>query len=87
MEEQHASRRAVLHRDACVDGAISGLGGYARKIRMMKGLTMKKLLAAILATAITAMLGGCVVYPDGPGHPGGGYGKSCPPGQAKKGNC
>ena len=54
------------------------------KIKTMKGLTMMKLLAAILATA---MLGGCVVYPDGPGHPGGGYGKACPPGQAKKGNC
>jgi hypothetical protein len=47
---------------------------------------MKKLLAALLATA---MLGGCAVYTDGPGHGGGGggYGKQCPPGQAKKGNC
>jgi hypothetical protein len=52
----------------------------------MKGLTMMKVLTAILATA-AMLLGGCVVYPDGPGHPGGGYGKSCPPGQAKKGNC
>jgi hypothetical protein len=45
---------------------------------------MKKLLAALFATA---MLGGCAVYTDGPGHGGGGYGKQCPPGQAKKGNC
>ena len=43
---------------------------------------MKKLVAALLATAV---LGGCVVYPDA--SPGGGYGKHCPPGQAKKGNC
>jgi len=45
---------------------------------------MKKLIAALFAAA---MLGGCVVYPDSPGYPGGGYGKKCPPGQAKKGNC
>jgi hypothetical protein len=45
---------------------------------------MKKLFAALIATA---MLGGCAVYTDGPGHGGGGYGKQCPPGQAKKGNC
>lgn len=45
---------------------------------------MKKLVAALLATT---MLGACAVYTDGAGHPGGGYGKKCPPGQAKKGNC
>ena len=44
---------------------------------------MKKQIAALFATAV---LRGCVVYPEGPGHPGGGYGKHCPPGQAKKGN-
>jgi hypothetical protein len=49
-----------------------------------KGHFMKKLVALLLATA---MLGGCVVYPEGRGNSGGGYGKQCPPGQAKKGNC
>jgi len=49
-----------------------------------KAMLMKKLVAALLVTAI---LGGCAVYSEGPGYPGGGYGKQCPPGQAKKGNC
>jgi len=64
-----------------------GRQGKTAKLELQKfeRLPMKKLLAALFATA---MLGGCAVYTDGPGHGGGGgYGKQCPPGQAKKGNC
>lgn len=53
-----------------------------------------KLIVSLLAAA--ALLGGCAVYtpsgavvidPHGPHHDGGGNGKFCPPGQAKKGRC
>lgn len=67
--------------------ATVGRHGKTAKLELQKfeRLPMKKLLAALFATAV---LGGCAVYTDGPGHGGGGgYGKQCPPGQAKKGNC
>jgi hypothetical protein len=78
-----ATRREVLHGETPGDRWKAGLDGYAR-IPKIERLPMKKLIAALFATA---MLGGCAVYTDGPGHGGGGYGKQCPPGQAKKGNC
>lgn len=84
------AKNYIHDREPSVRGSNHGMSNtfHPTKVVFMKSLIVLLALAASMAgCAVYTPRGAVVIDPAGPQGSGGGGGKFCPPGQAKKGNC